>query len=79
MIGLNRSLMNRKYILINVLKALASIISICSLHVILLSKITQRLINLVVNFNLDNLYIKPGCHIILKPSLICKNTADIDC
>jgi hypothetical protein len=39
---LNRSLLNREYSLINVLKALASIISICNLHVALLSKITPR-------------------------------------
>jgi hypothetical protein len=39
MLALNRSLLNREYILMNVLKALASIISMCNLHVILLSKI----------------------------------------
>jgi hypothetical protein len=32
MLVLNRSLLNREYILINGLKALASIISICNLH-----------------------------------------------
>jgi hypothetical protein len=42
MLTLNGSLMNREYNLMNVLKALASIVSICSLHVILLSKITPR-------------------------------------
>jgi hypothetical protein len=42
MLMLNRSLLNREYVLINVLKALASIISMCSLHVIFLSKITPR-------------------------------------
>jgi hypothetical protein len=42
MLALNRSLLNREYILMNVLKALASIISMCNLHVILLSKITPR-------------------------------------
>jgi hypothetical protein len=42
MLALKRSLFNRKQILINVLKALASIISVSSLHVILLSKITPR-------------------------------------
>jgi hypothetical protein len=36
------SLFNREKILINVLNALASIISNCSLHVFLLSKITLR-------------------------------------
>jgi uncharacterized membrane protein (DUF485 family) len=35
MLVLNRSLLNREYILMNVLKALASIISMCNLHVIL--------------------------------------------
>jgi hypothetical protein len=42
MMALKRSLLNREEIQINVLKALASIISMCSLHVILLSKITPR-------------------------------------
>jgi cellobiose-specific phosphotransferase system component IIC len=34
MLALNRSLLNREHILMNVLKALASIISMCNLHVI---------------------------------------------
>jgi hypothetical protein len=42
MLVLNLSLLNREYILINVLKALASIISMCNLHVTFLSKITLR-------------------------------------
>jgi hypothetical protein len=42
MLVLNRSLLNKEYILINVLKALASIISICNLHVTFLSRITPR-------------------------------------
>jgi hypothetical protein len=42
MLVLNRSLLNREYILINVLKALASIISICNLHLTFLSNITPR-------------------------------------
>jgi hypothetical protein len=42
MLALKRSLLYRKQILINVLKALAPIISTCSLHVILLSKVTPR-------------------------------------
>jgi hypothetical protein len=42
MLALKRSLLKREHILIIVLKALASIISMCSLHVILLSKITPR-------------------------------------
>jgi hypothetical protein len=46
MLGFNRSLLNREYILMNVLKSLASIISMCNLHVILLSKITP------INFTL---------------------------
>jgi hypothetical protein len=41
-LALNRSLLNREYNLINVLKALASIISMCNLHVTFLSKITPR-------------------------------------
>jgi hypothetical protein len=40
MLALNRSLLNREYIRMNVLKALASIICMCNLHVILLSNNT---------------------------------------
>jgi hypothetical protein len=46
---LNRSLLNREYILINVLKALASIISMCDLHATFLSKITPRYFILFTN------------------------------
>jgi hypothetical protein len=49
MFGLDLSLLNREYILINVLKALASIISMCNLHVILLPKITSRYFTLFTN------------------------------
>jgi hypothetical protein len=42
MLALNRSLLNGEYILIYVLKALKSIISMCNLHVTFLSKITPR-------------------------------------
>jgi hypothetical protein len=49
MLALNRSLLNREYIRINILKALASIISMCNLHVILLSKITPRYFTLFTN------------------------------
>jgi hypothetical protein len=40
MLALNRSLLNREYVLMNVLKAFASIISTYNLHIIFLSKIT---------------------------------------
>jgi hypothetical protein len=49
MIALNRLLLNKEYILINILKALASIIFMCSLHVIFLSKITPRYLTLFTN------------------------------
>jgi hypothetical protein len=39
---LNRSHLNRKYTLINILNALALIVSMYGLHVIFLSKITPR-------------------------------------
>jgi hypothetical protein len=42
MLVLNRLLLNRENVVINALKALASIISICDLHVIFLSNITPR-------------------------------------
>jgi hypothetical protein len=51
MLALNRSLLNREYILINVLMALASIISMCGLHVqvIFLLKITPRCFKIFTN------------------------------
>jgi hypothetical protein len=49
MLVLNRSISNRIYTLINVLKALASITSKCNLHVTLLSKITSRYFALFKN------------------------------
>jgi hypothetical protein len=42
MLELNHSLLNGGNILMNVLKALATIVSMCSLHVIFQSKITPR-------------------------------------
>jgi hypothetical protein len=49
MLALNLFLLNREYILMSVQKALASIISMCNLHVILLSKITPRYFTLFTN------------------------------
>jgi hypothetical protein len=49
MLVLRRSLLNGEYILINVLKALALIISMCNLHVTLLSKITPIYFMLFTN------------------------------
>jgi hypothetical protein len=49
MLVLNRSFLNREYILIKVLKALASIISMCNLHVTLLSTITPGYFTLFTN------------------------------
>jgi hypothetical protein len=43
MLAFNRPLLKRGYNLMNVWKALDSILSMCNLHVILLSKITPRL------------------------------------
>jgi hypothetical protein len=42
MLALKRSILNKEYTLMNVVKALASIISMCNLHIIFLSKITPR-------------------------------------
>jgi hypothetical protein len=42
MLVLDRSILNKEYTLINVLRTLASIISMCNLHVTFLSKITRR-------------------------------------
>jgi hypothetical protein len=49
MLAFNRSLLNGECILVNVLKALASIISMCNLHVNLLSMITPRYFTLFTN------------------------------
>jgi hypothetical protein len=49
MLVLNRSLLNREYILINVLKALASIISMFNFQVTFLWKITPRYFTLFTN------------------------------
>jgi hypothetical protein len=49
MSALNRSLLNREYDLMNVRKALASIVSMSNLNIIFLSKITQRYFTLFTN------------------------------
>jgi hypothetical protein len=49
MLVLNRLLLNREYVVINALEALDSIISLCDLHVIFLSNITQRYFTLFTN------------------------------
>jgi hypothetical protein len=33
---------------------------------------------LIENFNLDNLYSKPGCHVVSKAFSISKNTSAVD-
>jgi hypothetical protein len=47
LLALDRSLLNREYILINILKALAAIISMCNLHVNFLLMITPRYVTVV--------------------------------
>jgi hypothetical protein len=49
MLAFSRSLLKREYSLMIVQKALASILSMCNLHVILLSKITPRYFTLFTN------------------------------
>jgi hypothetical protein len=49
MVVLNLSLLNMEYTLINLLKALASMISMYGLHVSFLSKITPRYFTLFTN------------------------------
>jgi hypothetical protein len=46
---LNRSVLNREHSLMNVLKALALIVPMCSLHIIFLSKVTPRYFTLFTN------------------------------
>jgi hypothetical protein len=62
MVLLNRSLLNRGFILMKVLKALAPGVSMCSFYVILLSKITPRIFSLFTNgiFCPFNLIGEPG-------------------
>jgi hypothetical protein len=56
MLELNHSLLNMEYTLINVLKALASIVSMCNLHVTFLSKITPRYFTLFTMRYIPRLY-----------------------
>jgi hypothetical protein len=49
MLPSNRSRLKMEYNLMNVRKALASILSMCNLHVILLSKITPKYFTLFTN------------------------------
>jgi hypothetical protein len=55
MLVLNRSLLSSEYIIINVLKALASIISICNLHVTFLSKITPIIFYAIYKSNISSI------------------------
>jgi hypothetical protein len=49
MLMFSHLLFNRKYVIINALKALASIISMCDHHVIFLQNITPRYFTLFTN------------------------------
>jgi hypothetical protein len=42
------------------------------------TKKLRNLIRLIENFNLDNLYINPRCHILVKVLSISENTAAVD-
>jgi hypothetical protein len=50
MLALNRPLFNKEYTLINVQKALDSIISMCNLHVFFLSKITPEILYTIYKY-----------------------------
>jgi hypothetical protein len=56
MLAFKRLLFNREYILRNVLEALTSIISMCSFHVILLSKITPPSVARIVVLHSNDVY-----------------------
>jgi hypothetical protein len=58
MLALNRSLLNGEYNQMNVRKALASIISMCNFHAILLSKFTPRYFTLFTNGMFHSLNIR---------------------
>jgi hypothetical protein len=61
MLVLNRSLLNREYILANVLKVLASIFSLCNLQVTFLSKITPRYFTLrIYKWHVSSIQCKMG-------------------
>jgi phosphatidylethanolamine-binding protein (PEBP) family uncharacterized protein len=55
---LNRLLLNREYVVINALKALASISSMCGLHVIFLSNITPRYFNIIYKWDIPPIQCK---------------------
>jgi hypothetical protein len=54
MLVLNRSPLNFEYILINVLKALASIVSMCNLHVTFLSKLHPNILRYQLEYLLHS-------------------------
>jgi hypothetical protein len=49
MLARNRSFLNKEYAVINNMKSLASIISVCNLHVIFPSSITPGYVKLFIN------------------------------
>jgi hypothetical protein len=57
----SRSLLNMRYVLMNVLKTLASIVSICSFHVIVPSKITLRNFTLFLYRMLSPFSVRRNC------------------
>jgi hypothetical protein len=75
MLALSRSLLNREYNLMNVPKALASIISMCNLLVNLLPKITPRYFTLFTNgmfrpFNVGRVRRSLSMREVDRPSLV---------
>jgi hypothetical protein len=66
MLALNRSLLNREYILLNVLKALGSIVSKCGLHVILLSKNYTEMFYTIYKWNVPSFQGKKKCPSFLE-------------
>ena len=64
--------LNREYTLLNVLKALASIISMCNLR--LERKDTISMVKCFENSNFDSLCSKLECHVVSKAFLMSKNT-----
>jgi hypothetical protein len=58
MLALNRSLLNRKYTVINVLKALASIICMCNIHVTFFYQDYTKILYAIYKWNISSIHCK---------------------
>jgi hypothetical protein len=80
MLALYRSLLNREYNLMNVLKALASISSMCNIHVIFLSKIAPRYFTLFINGMFCPFNVRRESNAVYRQSLFtARSVLNTDC